>query len=188
MPKDKDQVLVGVGALYVAPVGEPFPSHFATPSGNWYHVGYTDGGVTVEYATEEVEIEVDQELDPVKIMETGRSLTVAATLAQINSRLLQEAFAGGTITPIDPDGIPNSGDEYDQYTPPAIGASVARALLFDGVDETSRPVRLLVPEAKVQGTRTIGFVKDNKANIQVTWRMLVPAAGGDPFTIRVKNL
>jgi hypothetical protein len=188
VPKDKDQVLVGVGALYVAPVGEPFPSHFSTPAGLWYHVGYTDGGVTVEYATEEAEIEVDQELDPVKIIETGRSLTVAATLAQINGRLLQEAFAGGNLTAVDPDGVPGTGDEYEAYTPPAIGASVARALLFDGVDETSRPVRLMVPEAKVQGTRTIGFVKDNKANIQVTWRMLVPSAGGDPFTIRVKNL
>jgi hypothetical protein len=195
MPKVKEQVLVGVGALYRAPVGSTVPNHFAAPPSPWVHVGYTDGGVTLEYDTEQQDIEVDQELDPIDTIVTRRNATLATTLAQMNAENLQLAYGGGTITPVDPDSIPASGDEYDQFTPPEVGEDDKVMLLLDGVDEEDRPVRLIIREAKREGGSTINFRKAEKASVSVTFRALKPAATDDPTPIfpptlefRVKNL
>lgn len=43
-------IVVGVGDIYLAPVGESFPAIDATPAGNWLHMGSTDeDGVTVTH-------------------------------------------------------------------------------------------------------------------------------------------
>lgn len=43
-------IVVGVGDIYLAPVGESFPAIDATPGGNWLHMGSTDeDGVTVTH-------------------------------------------------------------------------------------------------------------------------------------------
>lgn len=195
MPKVKEQVLVGVGVLYRAEVGATVPDHFDAPASPWVHVGYTDGGVTLEYDTEQQDIEVDQELDPIDTIVTRRNATLATTLAQMSAANLQLAYGGGTITSVDPDSTPGSGDEYDQYTPPDVGEDAKVALLFDGIDEEDRPVRLIIREAKREGGSTVNFRKAEKASISVTWRALKPAATNDPTPVfpptlefRVKQL
>lgn len=43
-------IVVGVGDIYLAPVGEAFPAIDAAPGGNWAHMGSTDDdGVTVTH-------------------------------------------------------------------------------------------------------------------------------------------
>lgn len=186
MAKAKKYVLVGVGQLYAAPVGTTPPTHFTAPAGAWAtgHVGYTDGGVSLEYSTEDVEISVDQELDPIKLLEVARTVVISTTLAQVEAATLKLAFGGGTVVPVDPDVTPGSGDEYDEYTPPSLGGTEKVALLFDGVDETLRPVRFICYEAKRQGSSTITFNKREKATVAAQWRILVPTAGGAPFITR----
>lgn len=187
MPKDKAEVLVGVGMLYTAAVGSAFPAHFVAIVSPWESVGYTEGGVSLEYAREVTEVMVDQELDPVKVLETARTLQVATVLAQVSAKNLQKAFGGGTVTAIDPDAVPNSGDEYDKYQPPDVGTGTNTALVFDGVDEASAKARLLVSDARAIGTSTVQFQKADKATLAAQWRVLTPASGGDPFELRVRK-
>lgn len=184
--KDVRRVLVGVGTLYAAPAGTAAPSHFQAPGTPWVDVGYTTGGVTMESEDREQEIEVDQSLEPVKVLAIGRETTVSTTLAQFGPDQLVYAFGGGTVTPVDPDTTPNSGDEYDVYEPPAVGQGDEVALLFDGVDETNRQVRLYVPRAKAVGNRQIAFRKDEAAQLAARWTVLQPQAGA-PFVWRIKR-
>lgn len=186
MPKDKTEVLVGVGMLYTAAVGTVFPTHFAAPAPAWDSVGYTEDGVSLEYTRDMAEIMVDQELDPVKVLEQSRNLQVSTTLAQVSAKNLQRAFGGGVVTAVDPDATPNTGDEYDKYTPPAVGAGVNTALLFDGVDEVAAKARLLVQDARAIGTSTVQFQKADNATIAAVWRVLKPVAG-DTFELRVRK-
>jgi hypothetical protein len=186
MAKDVRRVLVGVGGLYAAPVGTAAPNHFTAPAAPWEHVGYTTGGVTMESEDEEQRIEVDQSLEPILVIATGRNTTISTNLAQFGPEQLKLAFGGGTITLVDPDGTANSGDEYDVYEPPAVGAGDEVALLFDGINEDQRPVRLYVPRAKVAGRRQITFRKDEPATLAATWQVLTPATGS-PFAYRLKR-
>lgn len=186
MSKDVRRVLVGVGTLYAAPAGTAAPQHFQAPASPWVDVGYTTGGVTIESEDREQEIEVDQSLEPVKVLAIGRETSVSTTLAQFGPEQLRFAFGGGTITAVDPDNDPGSGDEYDVYEPPTVGGGEEVALLFDGVDDASRPVRLYVPRAKAVGNRQTTFRKDEPAQLSARWLVLQPASGA-PFAWRIRR-
>lgn len=186
MAKDVKRVLVGVGTLYAAPAGTAAPSHFEAPSSPWSDVGYTQDGVTMESEDREQQIEVDQAAEPVKVLAISRDTTISTTLAQFGPDQLKLAFGGGTITVVDPDSVPSSGDEYDLYEPPNVGQGEEVALLFDGVDENTRPVRLYVPRAKAVGNRQITFRKDEPARLAARWSVLTPNSGA-PFAWRIKR-
>jgi hypothetical protein len=102
-----------------------------------------------------------------------RNLTLATTLAQINVENYKLAYGGGTVTPVDPDSTPDSGDEYDEYTPPEAGEDEEIMLVFDAQDQLRR-IRVIAQAAKREGGSTIRFVKGDKAGISVTWRALKP--------------
>jgi hypothetical protein len=186
MAKDARRVLVGVGTLYAAPAGTAAPQHFDNPGASWVDVGYTTGGVTIESEDEEQRIEVDQSLEPVLVLAIRRNTSVSTTLAQFGPDQLKQAFGGGTVTVVDPDGTPNSGDEYDLYEPPQVGQGAEVALLFDGIDDVARPVRLYVPRAKATGRRQITFRKGEPAQLAASWQVLVPESGA-PFAFRIKR-
>lgn len=181
MAKVKEDVWVGMGEFFVAPLGTPLPedfdSHLALTA-PWVNVGYTADGLTKDYSTDQTEIEVDQEVDPIRTIVTKRNITLATNLAQVTAENMVLAFGGGTVTPMDPDTTPGSGDEYDEYTPPEVGEDQEIMLIFDGQDivgEVTRKIRVIVQSAKREGTSSIQFKKGDKAGISVTWRALKPS-------------
>ncbi len=90
-------VKVGPGLLYVAPIGttEPTTGSAALPSA-WVAIGYTDNGSMFNSELSFEEIEVEEELDPIRTTATKRVTTVDFEMAEINATHLAIAFNGGT--------------------------------------------------------------------------------------------
>lgn len=167
----KEEVWVGMGQFFRAPVGTPIPDDFDNHlalGAPWVAMGYTQEGLTKEYALTTTDIEADQSFDPIRVVTTARRITLATRLIQLNAENLKTAFGGGTITPVDPDAIPGSGDEYDEYTPPDVGEEEEYALVFDASD-LDRKIRVILQNAKREGTTTVQFRKGEAAGLSVTW-------------------
>jgi len=93
---DPTEIDVGPGTLYAAPLGttEPTAVTGAWPAG-WVALGYTTGGTSDSFAPTFAPITVEEELDPVTNIATGRVVTVSFALAQITARNLLLAYNAG---------------------------------------------------------------------------------------------
>lgn len=176
MPKNADQVYVGAGALYTAPIGTAIPSGLVDPVAPWVHVGYTETGFRVRYSTESLDVLADQSFDPVKSVMTGRTITLATTLLQITPENLARALGGGTITQL-------AG--YDKYVPPAPGQETEIMLYFKLVNEIDGPVRAIIRRAKRQGDSEITFARTEAAKITAEWKALDPGLSDDPTPVQL---
>jgi len=97
--------IVHTGAiLWNAPTGEANPdettvAYGAAWGGNWVRVGYTKAPLTLAYESEEADVNVEEELAPVKRFRTGENLTVETTLAELTAAYLALAGANqATVT------------------------------------------------------------------------------------------
>jgi hypothetical protein len=61
-------------------------------SAPWVDKGLVDGGLRMQFQIDWVDIRVDQLLDPVLKLPNGRTLTMAANLAQFTAKNVQEAM------------------------------------------------------------------------------------------------
>jgi hypothetical protein len=89
-------VIKSEARLYVAPTGESNPdetsvAYGAAWGGNWVRVGYTKAPLTMAYTSEEYDIEVEEELGPVKRRRVREALVLETTLAELTAAYLQLA-------------------------------------------------------------------------------------------------
>lgn len=124
-------VQVGPGVLYVAPIGttEPTTGSGSLPSA-WIGLGYTDQGSEFSFARTSENIEVAEELSPVRIIVTGEVDTVTFALAEMTAKNLAVAFNGGTIS------SPSAG--FVEFEPPALGAEERLMLLWQSAANDER--------------------------------------------------
>jgi hypothetical protein len=88
-------------ALWYAPVGETKPdetsvAYAAAWGGNWAKVGYTKAPLTLAYESEEFDIEVDEELGPVKRRRVKETMTLETVLAELTAAYLALVNANQT--------------------------------------------------------------------------------------------
>lgn len=122
---------IGPGVLKFAAslsTTEPVDLAAAWPAG-WLDIGYTDDGTEVKIETKYDDVEVAEELDPVQILATARTLSLSVAMAEITATNLKRALNGGTITAA-------SGAVY--YDPPALGAEQYCMLGWESNDVTER--------------------------------------------------
>lgn len=98
MPKNTQEVIVGVGTLYLAPENEPAPGDDANPGANWVNPGYTDEGLSLNYDKDIVEHFVEEETDPVLTLINRTDLRVMVSLAQDTLENIKYSYGGGQIT------------------------------------------------------------------------------------------
>lgn len=116
--------------LYVAPVGEANPdettvAYGAAWGGNWERMGFTKAPLTMAYESEEFDIEVEEELAPVKRRRVKENLTLETVLAELMAEYLQLAASN-----------------QDSVTEVAAGASQ------DGYEETGLGGESILTEKK----------------------------------------
>ena len=70
----------------------------AGQSGAWVEKGYTVGGLRFSFGVTRTDIRVDQELDPVLRIATGRDLRLTTNLAEITPANLADASGMGAVT------------------------------------------------------------------------------------------
>lgn len=173
---DSDDVQVGVGRLYVAPIGttEPTSASAAMPSA-WIPIGYTDQGHEFASDITSEPVEVAEEVDPIRYENTRRTSRVTFEMAEATARHLSIVLGGGAAR----------ADNAAALEPPVAGAEVAVMLVWDSDEDptTSANVRWIYRQAKPSGTITVAHRKSpQKVLIPVTFNLEKPT-GLNPFKI-----
>lgn len=179
MARTVDEIVVGPGTLYTAPLGEAFPTNPATaPAGNWAEIGYSENGWSIEADKTFEDVFVAEEIDPVATFKTAQLIRIVGEMAQISLVNLQLAFGGGTISVDDP------AVGFDTYTPPASDAFAELAVLLrtkaaPGVTESPNWMRdWQFPRAVAAGAISQQLTKaPQKALLATEFRALVPSTG-----------
>ena len=167
-------VKVGPGLLYVAPIGttEPTTVSAALPSA-WVPIGYTDTGSIFNSAMTYEDIEVAEELDPIRTTATKRVISVTFSMAEINAQNWNVAFNGGTITG------PTTG--FVTFEPPALGSEQRLMLVWNSDDAQER---LLCRRVVQVGSLAIPRGKaPAKAVIPVDFRLEKPTDSSAVFKL-----
>lgn len=167
-------VRVDVGLIYVAPVGtaEPATPSAAIPSA-WVPVGYTESGNVFSTETTSEEVNVAEELDPIRYVNTKRVGTFEVELAEINIQNFAIAHNGGTI------GSPSGG--FVTFEPPDFGDEARLAVLWRADDDLEQ---LVVRQCLSSSAVAIQRRKaPQKATIPVTFKMEKPSNGDRSFKV-----
>jgi hypothetical protein len=158
---------IGPGNLYLAPslsATEPVDLAAAWPAG-WFGLGYTDAGSTIKVETTYEDVNVAEELDPVQILATARSITVGFALAEITATNLKRIFNGGTLT---------AGSGCVLYDPVVLGAEVYCMLGWESNDVQERWIfRKCIQTGSIEIARQKA---PNKATLPTEFRCVKPAA------------
>lgn len=123
--KSSDEVLLGAGTLYVAPIGTTEPtSASATLPSAWREVGYTDDGTAFGFTYTNEPIEVEEEFYPVKYATTSVELAVGFAMKQTSRRNLALALNAGA----------DAASDGTSFEPPDPGDEVRVMLVYDTED------------------------------------------------------
>jgi hypothetical protein len=165
---DVANILVGPGELYLAPVGTTPPDedeNVLSWSG-WTNMGYTDGGVEVEYTPEIADHFVDQETGPVKSTLSSEQFIVRAPLAESTLGNLNKAISASALS-----------------TEAAAGGVTGKDILVVGsgpLTEWALGFEAESPESQADGTQ--GW------RLLIVWRVLSVAAIGQAYRKGEKTL
>jgi hypothetical protein len=165
------------GVLFWAPLGTAEPTHAVTASvfsdswpAGWLALGATDAGSNFKWKTSFDKIEVEEFLDPIKYVTTGREGSVAFALASINMANFKKALNGGTVTVT---GATTT--TMSMYTPPAAGAEVRCMIGWESQDSTER---LICYQTINTGEVSINRKKGkDKAVLPVEFSLEIPSSG-----------
>lgn len=137
--------------LYVAPTGESNPdetsvAHDAAWGGNWARVGYTKKPLTMAYSSEEFDVEVEEELAPIKRRRVREALTLETTLAELTAAYLQLAASNQDSVSETPAGAAQKA--YEETGLGGEATLTERKWGFEGLYITAggdeEPIRLFV--------------------------------------------
>lgn len=165
-----DAISTGPGTLRIANLGTTEPADLVTawPVG-WALLGYTHQGHTFGYQLNVDGVEVEEELDMVRYVPTGRVTKVEFVLAEITATNLRRALNGGTLT---------TGSGFVILEPPAFGTETRFMYGWESDDAQERMVwRKCLSSGNVQLQRRKGA---NKAGIPFELNLEKPA-GLQPF-------
>jgi len=97
----QENIVAGIGTLYLAPYGEAYPATTGaslTWGANWKEVGATKGGVEIQITTEFFAIEIDQKNAPIGHEITKQSGKIVAVLAETDIARMTTAIANAKKT------------------------------------------------------------------------------------------
>lgn len=168
-------VELGPGRLYVAALGtaEPTTCSAALPSA-WRPVGYTEDGTTVSIALTQSEVDVAEEVDPIKYVLTKRVGTLALAMAEMSRRNLALSLGSGAA----------AVNDSTTYEPPDPGSEIGVMAVWDFMDTPDATnVRWLFRQCKSGGTIAIPRKKaPAKATIATVLNLEKPT-GLAPFKV-----
>jgi hypothetical protein len=163
-----DQVDIGPGLLYIAPLGTTEPTGLDADDwgDDWVELGYTDKGSTFKVAPTVDDVRVAEERDPVQEVISSVKSTLSMDLAQITAWHLAVALGGGTIT---------TASGLTTFEPPDAGTEGEVMLGWRSVNADEAMLwRRCKPNGALNIERTSGATK---ALIPVEFGLLVPTGG-----------
>lgn len=180
---DGNNLSLGAGKVYVAPLGTTEPTDLATAlPAAWVPVGYTSEGSEFSYEYQTDPVEVAESLEPIKYTTTMRSGSVAFAMAEVTATNLKTAFNGGTVSAL----TGTAPNQFYTFEPPAIGSEVRLMVVFESEDKQER---WLFRQCFQGGTVNVARRKGaDKASLPVSLRIEKPATGSlAPFKVFLKD-
>lgn len=175
---DPNKILSGQpGVLYAAPLGTALPLNTVAGSvftdawaAPWVPLGPTDSGTALNHAATTANVEVAEQIEPVKIVTTGRADSIAFALAHFTLGNYKLALNGGQLT------VTGTGaTQLNEYAPPDAGAEVRTMLGWQSDDST---IRLVCFQCFQTGNVAPSFDKGvAKAVLACTFGMEKPGTG-----------
>jgi hypothetical protein len=165
-------ISLGPGTLRIAALGSTEPTDLvsAWPAA-WTALGYTHEGNTWSYQLNVEQVEVAEELDPLRYVPTGRVIQVKFILAEITATNLQRSLNGGTIV---------AGSGFVTFEPPAFGTETRKMFGWESDDVQERWVfRQCLSSGSVEASRKKGA---DKAGLPFELNCEKPA-GVQPFKV-----
>jgi hypothetical protein len=133
-----------------------------TWGGGFVDAGYTSGGVHVTTQVTRQGVEVDQELDPISLVPTARTATMATNLAQLSVDTIVSATGQGTVTTLAPTTATRGHEEI------VIGATIDETGIsvgFDILGRDNEPIRVLGRRGFPNAGMTLDFVKNSATGV-----------------------
>lgn len=152
MALNADNVRVGLnGNIYLAPIGTTAPTDLDTAwAAGWSDLGYlSEDGVSMEYSTDQTDINAWQSLSPVRKVLTSVDMTLAFTAIELKTATVKLYFPSSTMTDV-------SGTVHKLDIPSAPSPD-ERAIGLEWIDGDVKN-RLIIPRGEVteRGAITIG--------------------------------
>lgn len=146
--------------------------------GSFVDLGYTDGGVDVNIGIDYQDVHVDQELDPVLIVASGRNVRLTTVLAEPTPANLNRAIGGqATLTTV----AASSG--VRGHTDADLNATLTLNYLTAGFDVRLpgdvEALRIIAWKAQGRGSPAIKFAADSKATIPLELQAFPDAANSN---------
>lgn len=165
-------VHLGPGRLYMANVGttEPSTGSTALPSA-WTPVGYTEDGSAFRTETTRAEVEVAEELDPIKYVATKRVNALIFQMAETSRKRLVLAMGGGVVTT----------EDGTFYEPPDPGTDVAVMFVWDSNEDPT------VVDGDGNGNRRMLFRQCRPSGQIEIARRKAPAKSLLPVTFNIEK-
>lgn len=165
-------VHIGPGRIYVASVGtaEPANASTALPSA-WTPIGYTEDGSAFTTEVTRAEIEVAEELDPIKYVATKRVSSLQFQMAETTRKRLVLALGGGVVTT----------EDGTYYEPPDPGTDVAVMIVWDSNEDPT------VVDGDGIGNRRMLFRQCRPSGPIVIPRRKAPAKSLLPVTFNIEK-
>ncbi len=168
MARNANQVIAGVGLLYVAPIGTAEPtSATAALDPAYREVGYTDAGATISTEITTEAIEVAEELEPIGNATSSRTATLAFAMAQASRENLALALNRGI-----------QANDATALEPP----DAAEEKYVMGALRTDQGALWLFRKMKNTGSFELPRAKTGKTLISVTFTLFKPT-GAKQFTV-----
>lgn len=133
-------------------------------------VGYTEDGVTMEYAAEQFDIVVHEETFPIGSALTAESLSITCNMAEASLANMNNAMAGAVL----------SGSKI------TLGAGVNKTmnLKIEGINPAGLLRAIYIPSAVAGGTVGMSYKKGEKTIVPITFKAL---KGDSPACTIVDN-
>ena len=156
------------GTVYTIEPGGTAPG--MALSSAFTEVGYTEDGVTMEYAAEQADVMVHEETFPVGSALTSESLTITCNMAEASLVNLNNAMAGAVL----------SGSKITL----GAGTNKTMNLKVEGTNPAGYKRAIHIPLAVAGGTVGMSYKKGEKTIVPVTFKAL---KGDNPACTIVDN-
>lgn len=183
-----ENLIQGVGFLYLAPIGtdEPADADIASaPAEPWRDLGFTQEGVTLTVTQEYSELEVDQLVDIPGRRLTKREVVVATSLAEATQENLAAALneLEDQITTDDAGAGTPGTSAFEPRATGLQGEPNYAMIVFDGFAPSGHPRRVLLRRALQVAEVEAGYMKDGQTVYPVEFAGHYVSASVAPYKV-----
>jgi hypothetical protein len=155
-------------------------------AGSWTAPGYTNGGLHVSTQTTRQGVEVDQELDAIALVVTGRTATMNTNLSQLSVDSMNDATGQGQVVNL---AATTAARGYDQLNIDSTIDETGIALGFDILGRDGEPIRIFGPRGFPNAAMQLDFTKNSATGVLTPLSVqLTPSPGHNNLVMAIRDI